>query len=73
MQLDFSRGHLDTTVHSMEKEVSLDVDEYEKEGSNGSYRSLVIVRERKLQQVVLEGLEGHRGIHTPSVESGRHS
>ena len=73
MQHDLSRGHLETTFRSMETEVLLSAGGYGKEESNGSYRSLVIVRERKLQKVVLEGLEGHRGIHTPSVESGRHS
>ena len=73
MQPDFSREHLDTTVHSMEKEVSLDVDEYEKEGSNGSYRSLVIVHERRSQMVVQGDLEGLWVIHTSSVESGKHS
>jgi hypothetical protein len=56
----------------MEKEVHLGAGGYGKEESNGFCRSLVIVRERKLQKVVLEGLEGHRVIHTPSVGSRRH-
>ena len=71
MQPDFSRGHLDTTVHSMGKEVSLDVDEYEKEGSNDSCRSRVIVHGRRPQKVVQGDLEGLLGNDTPSVGSGR--
>ena len=72
MQQDLSRGHLETTFRSMEKEVLLGAGGYGKEESNVSCRSLVIVRERRLQRVVLEDLEGHKGIHTPSVGSRRH-
>jgi hypothetical protein len=54
---DHEGGTADKTFHSIEKEVSLDVDEYEKEGSNGSYRSLVIVHERRSQMVVQGDLE----------------
>ena len=72
-QPDFSRGHLDTTVHSMEKEVSLDAGGYGREGSDDFYRSRVSVRERRSQMVVQGGLEGPWVIHTSSVESGKHS
>ena len=73
MQLDFSRGHLDTTVRSMEKEVSLDAGGYGREGSDDFYRSRVSVRERRSQMVVQGDLEGLWVIDTPSVGSRRHS
>jgi hypothetical protein len=57
----------------MEKEVSLDAGGYEKEASNDSYRSLVIVHGRRPQMVVQEGLEGLWVIHTSSVASRGHS
>ena len=57
----------------MDKEVPLDAGGYGKEESNGSYRSLVIVRERRSQMVVLEDLEGLWVIHTSSVGSRTHS
>ena len=72
-QPDFSRGHLDTTVHSMEKEVSLDAGGYGREGSDDFYRSRVSVRERRSQMVVQGDLEGLWVIHTSSVGSRRHS
>ena len=71
MQHDLSRGHLETTFRSMETEVLLSAGGYGKEESNGSCRSLVIVRERRPQRVVLEGLEGRKEIHTPSIRSER--
>ena len=64
MRPDHERGTADKTFHSMEKEVSLDVDEYEKEGSDDLYRFPQIVRERKPQMVVQEGLEDLWVIHT---------
>ena len=73
MQPDFSRGHLDTTVRSMEKEVSLDAGGYGREGSDVFYRSRVSVRERRSQRVVQEDLEGLWVTHTSSVGSRRHS
>ena len=69
----FSRGHLDTTVRSMEKEVSLDAGGYGREGSDDFYRSRVTVRERRSQMVVQGDLEGLWGNHTSSVGSRRHS
>ena len=72
-QPDFSRGHLDTTVHSMEKEVSLDAGGYGREGSDDFYRSRVTVHGRRSQKVVQEGLEGLWVTHTSSVESRKHS
>ena len=71
MQHDLSKGHLETTFRSMETEVLPGADGYGRERSCDSYKSRVIVRERRGQKVVLEDLEGHRGIHTPSVGSGR--
>lgn len=73
MQLDFSREHLDTTVRSMEKEVSLDANGYEREESDDFYRSRVSVRERRSQMVVQGDLEGLWVIHTSLVVSRRHS
>ena len=73
VQPDFSRGHLDTTVRSMEKEVSLDAGGYGREGSDDFYRLRVIVRERRSQMVVQGGLEGLLGNDTPLVGSGGHS
>ena len=64
MQPDSSGGHPDTTVRSMEEEVSLDAGGYGREGSDGTYRSRVIVRERRSQMVVQGDLEGFWVIHT---------
>ncbi len=55
---------VETHNHLVEKEISLNEDEYEKEGSSGSCRLLVIVRERRPQKVVQEGLEDLWVIHT---------
>ena len=64
MQPGSSGGHPDTIVRSMEKEVSLDAGGYGREGSDDFYRSRVIVRERRSQMVVQEGLEDLWVIHT---------
>ena len=72
-QPDFSRGHLDTTVRSMEKEVSLDAGGYGREGSDDFYRSRVTVHGRRPQRVVQGDLEGLWVIDTPSFGLGGRS
>ncbi len=67
------KEHLETTVHSMEKEVSPDECGYGREGSDDFYRSRVSVRERRSQMVVQVDLEVLWVIHTSSVVSRTHS
>ena len=64
MQPDSSGGHPDTTVRSMEKEVSPDAGEYGREGSDDFYRSRVTVHGRRPQRGVQGDLEDLWVIHT---------
>ena len=64
VQLDGASGDGETHNHLEEKEFSLSEGAYEKEGSDDPYRFPQIVRERRSQMVVQEGLEDLWGIHT---------
>ena len=64
MQLDGASGDEETHNHLEEKEFSLSEGAYGKEGSDDLYRFPQIVRERRSQMVVQEGLEDLWVIHT---------
>ena len=64
MQLDGASGDEQTHNHLEEKESFLSEGAYEKEVSDDPYRSPQIVRERRSQRVVQEGLEDLWVIHT---------
>ena len=64
VQLDGASGDEQTHNHLEEKEFSLSGGAYEKEGSDDPYRFPQIVRERRPQMVVQEGLEDLWVIHT---------
>jgi len=68
-----SGGTGGTTGGSGVMEVPQSAGGYGMEGSDGSYRSREIVRGRRPQKVVQEGLEGLWVIDTPSVVLGGHS
>ena len=68
-----SGGTGGTTGGSGVMEVPQDASGYGRGGSNGSCRSRVIVRGRRPQRVVQEGLEDLWVIDTPSVGSEEHS
>lgn len=64
VQLDGASGDEQTHNHLEEKEFSLSEGAYEKVGSDDLYRFPQIVRERRSQRVVQEGLEDLWEIHT---------
>ena len=73
MRSSGSGGTGDTTGGSGMMGVPQGAGGYGREESDGSCRSLVIVRGRRPQKVVQEGLEALWVIDTPSVGSGGHS